>query len=573
MTKKKILYIVTIGLAFAAIVGFAVIEMVGGGVETYQVGFNEFMLMAEEGRVAGVTLDDSAIITFIDTDGNYFSTNNPRNPLFKENLLLMGIFVEESGGGTDVASGLVTFGFFAAAFFIIMRVMRRPNGGAVMAMDVKDAAESGHIGIGFSDIAGNEEAKDSVTDVVDFIKCPEKYALLGARMPRGVIFYGPPGTGKTLMAKAIAGEAGVKFFAVSGSDFVQMYVGVGASRVRALFKKARDEGGGVIFIDEIDALAKKRSNVSTGGSDERDQTLNALLTEMSGFNANEGIVVIAATNRLDTLDEALLRPGRFDRQVEINLPDINSRERILRLHSKNKPLAQNVDITGLAKQTVYFSGAMLENLMNEAAITAARKGAGVIAADDVDEAYYSIVAGKAMKNRGSLKEAERRVTAFHEAGHALIAKLSCPENSVPKVTIIPSTRGAGGFCLNIPPDKLFFTKADLEAQLMVSLAGRAAEDLIGGPQNVTTGAAADLTQVAKLASDIVTRYGMSASGLIVTDETEAAREQATLVEHLYERTKALLADHAATLKRIANALLLKETVNETELDGLINFSE
>lgn len=564
------MYILAICAGFALFAVLMATGLLEDGSKPAYISYSEFMGMAEDGAVTGVTLRDGARFEFTDAEGAVWETDNPRNPLFKEALLTMGIAVEEDKSSSDLMSTVVTLLFFGFIFFFAIRMMNRNGGNKVMAMDVKDAAESGGTGIGFDDIAGNEEAKDSVTDVVDYIKDPGKFARYGARMPRGVIFYGPPGTGKTLMAKAVAGEAGVKFFAVSGSDFVQMYVGVGASRVRALFKKARESGRAVIFIDEIDALAKKRAAVPSGGTDERDQTLNALLTEMSGFTANDGIVVIAATNRLDTLDEALLRPGRFDRQVEIGLPDLNSRERILRLHSKNKPLADTIDIPGLARQTVYFSGAMLENLMNEAAITAARKGQGQICGEDVDEAYYSIVAGKAKKDRSAIRENERRVTAYHEAGHALAAKIRCPENTVAKVTIIPSTRGAGGFCLNIPPDKLFFTKTELESQVIVSLAGRAAEELVCGFDNITTGASGDLIQASNLTRDIIIKYGMSKSaGLAPADEDECRREQAGLLEQLYDEAKNLLGANEEALKRVANALLLKETISEGELDGLV----
>jgi cell division protease FtsH len=323
--------------------------------------------------------------------------------------------------------GILVFG---VAGYFAFRMLNKQPGKAAMALNAKAVSECEGEKLGFSDVAGNDEAKESVADIVDFINNAEKYAKYGARMPRGVIFYGPPGTGKTLMAKAIAGEAGVPFYAVSGSDFVQMYVGVGAGRIRELFKKARENGKAVIFIDEIDALGKKRGNAAAGGNDEREQTLNALLTEMSGFSSGEGIVVIAATNRLDTLDEALLRPGRFDRQIEIGLPDFAGREKILGLHAKNKPLAENISIASLAKQTVYFSGAMLENLLNEAAISAAKKGADEIATADIETAYYTVIAGSEKKDRSGIKERERRITAYHEAGHALAAKITAPENIV-----------------------------------------------------------------------------------------------------------------------------------------------
>ena len=433
----------------------------------------------------------------------------------------------------------------------------------------------------FSSIAGNEEAKDSVQELVDFIKNPEKYARYGARLPRGVIFYGSPGTGKTLMAKAVAGESDVPFIAVSGSDFVQVYVGVGASRIRDLFKRARSYGKCVIFIDEIDALGKKRDGgVDGGGNDERDQTLNALLSEMSGFQDNEGIVVIAATNRLDTLDEALLRPGRFDRHIEIQLPDIKSRLRILELHSKNKPLDKEVDLEKVAKQTVYFSGAKLENLLNEAAILAARRSSESIQTQDIDKAFYTIIAGAEKKDRSAISEQDRRVTAYHEAGHALVTRLTAPENKVTRITIIPSTKGAGGFSMNIPPDRMYYKKKDMEASIKIALAGRAAEELIFGEENITTGASNDLEKATGTLLNMIRRFGMNAkSGLLNYDvlynngfrevQEEVLDECRTRMDELYEEVKELLLKNKRVLEAVAESLLTHETLEEKDLDLIV----
>jgi cell division protease FtsH len=446
-----------------------------------------------------------------------------------------------------------------------MTSQQRPK--AAMALNVSEASDSAVKSLGFADIAGNEEAKESVRDVVDFIQKPEKYAKYGARMPHGMIFYGPPGTGKTLMAKAIANEAGAPFYAVSGSDFVQMYVGVGAGRVRELFKKARESKKAVIFIDEIDAIGKQRSSNPQGGNDEREQTLNALLTEMSGFANGEGIVVIAATNRLDTLDEALLRPGRFDRQVEIGLPDLNARRSILNLHLKNKPVSDDVSVDSVAKQTVFFSGAMLENLINEAAIFAAKREADYIDSDDIDKAYYTVIAGSEKKDRSNIKESERRITAFHEAGHALTAKLLSPENTVAKITIIPSTKGAGGFCVNIPPDKMYYTKCEIENQIMINLSGRAAEELIFGAENVTTGAGNDIEKSNKLANDYINKYAMGSTFL--SDEKTSHCAVSDLLDGLYVKTKELLTENHHLLNAISEELLAKETLDEEDLDRIL----
>ncbi|NLK96708.1 MAG: ATP-dependent metallopeptidase FtsH/Yme1/Tma family protein, partial [Epulopiscium sp.] len=371
-----------------------------------KISYADFLEQVEAGNVEEVTLDGTAKmqLRLKDNENKLYITDNPRNPELKEFLLKKDIPVEEasSAGTGSIIQGILMLGLFLVVFRYASKKITSQTSGNLMGLNVKEVESHKAKRFSFSDVAGNEEAKEEVQDIIDFLQKPEKYVRYGARMPRGIIFYGPPGTGKTLMAKAIAGEAGVPFFSVSGSDFVQMYVGVGASRVRELFESARKAGKAVIFIDEIDALGKKRSAGIAGGNDERDQTLNALLTEMSGFKDNEGIIVIAATNRLDILDEALLRPGRFDRHIEIGLPDVHGRAYILKLHGKNKPLSDSVDLNKLAKQTVYFSGAMLENLLNEAAITAAKRNAKKIGWGDIDKAFYKVIAGSEKKDRSTI---------------------------------------------------------------------------------------------------------------------------------------------------------------------------
>ena len=570
-TKRHIIGV----LGVAAVTLAAIFIFVGNmdtGVAVQFVPYTEFRAMAEDGLVSNVILDDTAVMQF-HTHGSdvVFETSNPRNPALKEQLLLMGIDVAEDTSLTmgGLLSSILPILFFAVMFVFIFRMMGKASGKGAMSLNVAAAEESAS-NVGFCHVAGNDEAKESVQDVVDFIKNPEKYAKYGARMPRGIIFYGPPGTGKTLMAKAIAGEAGVPFFATSGSDFVQMYVGVGAGRVRELFKKARAAGRAVIFIDEIDAVGKSRTSGGAGGNDERDQTLNALLTEMSGFSSGEGIVVIAATNRLDTLDEALLRPGRFDRQVEIGLPDLAGRKNILNTHAKNKPLSRYVDMDDLARQTVYFSGAMLENLLNEAAISAAKSGADVIDQKDIDTAYYTIIAGSEKKDRSAIKDKERRVTAYHEGGHALATKLLSPEHTVSKITIIPSTKGAAGFCVNLPPDKMYFTKRELENQVISLLAGRAAEEAAFGAENITTGASNDIQRVNAIIKDYVSKYGMSTTaGLAELSDDEKHKEYRLHINKLYGAALDLVKDNFSTLENIAQALLDKESLCEKELDEIM----
>jgi len=572
MKSRKSRIIGAISIIVIALVGMAIyFDNTGEAAET--VAYAEFMVMAEDGQVARVILNDAATMRFY-TNGSYvaFETSNPRNPALKEQLLLMDIEVYEGSGFAvgGLLSSALPIVFFVAMFVFIMRMMGRASGKSAMSLNVA-AAEESAVKVGFEHVAGNDEAKESVQDVVDFIKNPEKYAKYGARMPRGIIFYGPPGTGKTLMAKAIAGEAGVPFFATSGSDFVQMYVGVGAGRVRELFKKARAAGRAVVFIDEIDAVGKTRTSGNAGGNDERDQTLNALLAEMSGFGSGEGIVVIAATNRLDTLDEALLRPGRFDRQIEIGLPDLAGRKNILSTHAMNKPLARNIDMEELARQTVYFSGAMLENLLNEAAISAAKNGTSEISRKDIDTAYYTIIAGSEKKDRSAIRERERCITAYHEGGHALATKLLSPEHSVPKITIIPSTKGAAGFCVNLPPDKMYFTKRELENQAISLLAGRAAEEAVFGAENITTGASNDIQRVNHIIKDYVSKYGMSATaGLAELSDEEKHKEHKLHINKLYDAALELVKENFSVLENIAQALLDKESLCERELDEIIS---
>ncbi|MCL2351405.1 MAG: AAA family ATPase [Firmicutes bacterium] len=572
MKKPKLSAFIKYACITAVALGIAVAAFTKSQGGKTRMTYTDFLNAADGGEVAEVSLGDTSEFTFkLNSSDITYVTDNPRDPGFKQDLLLKGIAVTEGGAVNSGALGSVLWlALFGAGFYAVFH-MRSKNGGqkahSEMALNAENVTAGDMKRLSFGDIAGNLEAKESVADVVDFIKNPGKYASYGARMPRGIIFYGPPGTGKTLMAKAIAGEAGAPFYAVSGSDFVQMYVGVGAGRIRELFKTAREAGQAVIFIDEIDALAKKRGANPGGGNEERDHALNALLTEMSGFSSGDGIVVIAATNRLDTLDEALLRPGRFDRQIEIGLPDCAARLEILRCHARNKPLDAGVDLGALAKQTVYFSGAMLENLLNEAAIIAAKKGEQTITAGDINDSYYIIVAGSPKKDRSGIKERERAITAYHEAGHALASKLLQPENSVAKISIIPGTKGAGGFTVSIPPDKLYYTKKELENQMIMLFSGRAAEEIAFGAENVTTGASNDLERVRQIARDYVTKFNMR-DGFFYDKETEKSECEA-LLGSLYEKSLFTLRSREKTLSGIAASLLEHETLDEKALDELI----
>ncbi len=567
MNRKNITAALFMILIFSA---FAYILYDSKKSEQVEVPYLHFMDWVTARAVESVNLNSDKLLSFKKVnDETLYLTDNPRKADFKEEMLLKGVKITENdymGQFSQVFFMLCLFGGFALFY-------RRSRGGVgAMALNAASVPSDSQSLLSFDDIAGNDEAKESVIDIVDFIKNPEKYTKYGAKMPRGIILYGPPGTGKTLMAKAIAGEAGVPFYAVSGSDFVQMYVGVGAGRVRELFKKAREAKKAVIFIDEIDALGKKRSNSTVGGNDEREQTLNALLTEMSGFDSKMGIVVVAATNRLDTLDEALLRPGRFDRQIEIGLPDLNARERILSYYAESKPIAGEVSLKALAKQTVYFSGAMLEGLMNEAAILAAKGTSDKISNEDFDKAYYTIIAGSEKKDRSGIAQRDREITAIHEAGHALISALLLPQNTIAKVTIIPSTKGAGGFCVNIPAEKLFYTKSEMEGQVCVSLGGRAAEESFFGSENITTGASNDIEKATSILMDYVAKYGMGKDLLNrnLFEGKDFYEECKELAETFYHRTMGIIQENKELLKKIADELLERETLNEEALKELLD---
>jgi cell division protease FtsH len=545
------------------------------------VSYSDFLKDINNKNISTVYLGNSPFIDVLLKDGERYKTDNPKNNDFKETLLTSGIKVSE-GTAASAAQTIpsITLGLSLMAMLVMFLKSSAIPSRGLGAVDALDAQAVSNNKLTFESVAGNEEAKESVKDIVDFLKTPEKYTSYGARMPRGVILYGDPGTGKTLLAKAVAGEANVPFYALSGSDFVQVYVGVGASRIRSLFKKARSHGKAVIFIDEIDAIGKARDNSKTGGSDERDQTLNALLTEMSGFNESEGIVVVAATNRLDMLDPALLRPGRFDRHIEVMLPDVSAREKILNLHLKNKPLREDVDVKELSQKTAYFSGAKLESLVNEAAILACKEDTGIITPKHLDDAFTIVVAGYEKLNREGIKERDKEITAYHEAGHALVSMFMLPQDKVSKVTIIPSTKGAGGYTLSIPEDSMYQTMDYLKKRIMVLLGGRAAEEIIFGKDSVTTGAYSDLQHATNIVTKMVTEYGMGntlgllnlpqLSALNNTNSEEIITECKNLLDDLFNKTKELLITERSKLENITQQLLEKETIVYKDLQSLMN---
>jgi len=427
----------------------------------------------------------------------------------------------------------------------------------------------------FNDIAGNYEAKESLLEIVDFIKNPEKYSKFNARMPKGVMLYGAPGTGKTLMAKALAGEAGVPFYAVSGSDFVQVYAGLGASRIRSLFKKAKRSGKSVIFIDEIDAIGKKRMGGNMRGSEEGDRTLNALLTEMSGFSDDTGIVVIAATNRVDTLDSALLRPGRFDRQIEIMLPDREARKDILNLYLEKRRCEESIDIDKIADLTVYFSGAMIENLINEASLIAIRNDSEKINTDHIEKAYLNILAGTEQKGPSENKK-QKIVTSYHEAGHAFVSRYLMPENKIVRVSVIPTSKGAGGYTLSTPSSMEVVTKLKIKNQLSVLLAGRVSEEVFFGRDNVTIGAQNDIERSTSLAIDYISKYGMDddigfVNFNILARElniplSSVEKSVKKLIDELYVEVMHIIEINKEKVESIAKLLIEKEVLYESDLN-------
>ncbi len=576
MKKNKLLFVL-MAIVLLALSTFILMEK-SNEIET--IKYKSFIEKLENGEVKEVNLSDSPQIKVELNDGKTIYTDNPRTEDFKKDLLLLGVSVQEEGIGiVDVS---IFFVLLTGLMFMIFYFRSNLPKGAEKEMsglsNIGDADSESHIK--FADVAGNEEAKDALMEMVDFIDKPEIYNQYGARLPRGVLLYGPPGTGKTLLAKALAGEAGVPIFPVSGSDFVEVYAGLGASRIRNIFKKAKDAGKSVIFIDEIDSLGKKRKGNQASGSEEGDRTLNALLAEMSGFKENEGIIVIAATNRIDVLDEALLRPGRFDRQVEVQLPDIKAREKILQVHSRNKPISKDISLRKLAEETVYFSGAKLENLLNESAMLAVKEKQDFITKEHIDKAYLKVLVGDEKKDRSGLSSKDREITAFHEAGHALVAKLVSKDNRVTKVSIIPSTKGMGGFSLNIPPDRMYKSKKDILNNIMVALGGRAAEDIIFGDDNITTGASSDLEKATEMALSLIGIYGMdSKSGLInynlamsmdLKSEVDIVNRAREILESLYSDTKEIILNSKDKLDLLAASLLEKEVLEENEIDEIIN---
>ena len=564
--------------------------------------YREFEEMLEEGQVAKVEVvqnqaTPTGVLEITKTDGteetvNVSDVNTAQELVSKYDKVFLEVrdVEKESVFLTTVLPILLMGGFLL--FFMAM--MNRQGGGGNAKMMNFGKSRARMISpdskrVMFKDVAGLKEEKEDLEELVEFLKEPEKFLKVGARIPKGVLLVGPPGTGKTLLAKAVAGEAGVPFFSISGSDFVEMFVGVGASRVRDLFEDAKRHQPCIIFIDEIDAVARRRGTGMGGGHDEREQTLNQLLVEMDGFGVNQGIIVMAATNRVDILDPAILRPGRFDRQVAVGRPDIRGREEILAVHAKGKPLGDDVNLAEVARTTAGFTGADLENLMNEAAIMAAKQHRSYIIQEDINKSFIKVGIGAEKKSR-IISEKEKRITAYHESGHAILFHLLPDVGPVHTISIIPTGRGAAGYTMPLPEkDEMFQTKNQMFENIVVDLGGRVAEELVIG--DVTTGASQDIKQATGIARAMVTKFGMSEKlGLInyeqEDDEIFIGRDLAhtraygervatiideevkRIVDEAYEKARSLIRSHEDVLHRSAELLIRKEKISREEFEAL-----
>ena len=591
-TKNIVLYLLIIAAFVIAIDAFS-----GQSANKSELSYTGFIQQVQQKKVESVTITNDHGIKGKLKNGTEFNSYAPSDETLIKTLQDNGVEItaappEQPAWWMSLLGSAIPIIILVVLFFFIMQ-QTQGGGGRVMNFGKSRAKlmGEGNVKVSFKDVAGAEEAKQELEEVVEFLKDPGKFTTIGAKIPKGVLLAGPPGTGKTLLAKAVAGEAGVPFFTISGSDFVEMFVGVGASRVRDLFTQAKKNAPCIIFIDEIDAVGRQRGAGLGGGHDEREQTLNQLLVEMDGFGANEGIITIAATNRPDILDPALLRPGRFDRQVIVGRPDLRGREAILKVHARNKPLADDVDLKTIAKKTPGFTGADLNNLLNEAALLAARLNKKVITMAEVEEASEKVSMGPERRSH-IVSEKDRKLTAYHESGHAIVAHLLPHADPVHKVTIIP--RGAaGGYTMMLPTEEQNYkTKSQLLADIRVALGGRIAEALI--LDEISTGASGDLQSVTNTARAMVTRWGMSDElGPIVFGEQQeqvflgknlghernyseeiAAKidsEIHRIVEEAYKDVTKLLSENEKFLHDMANALLEEETIDAKAVDNLYKY--
>ena len=578
-----------------------------------QVSFDQFLSMVDEGQVSQVaweTEEEQLVFIAKKEDGQdaYYKTGvwpDTGEWLLEKLNSTPGIQFEASipTQASPLLSFIVSWVLPIFVFILIgellSRWMLKKMGGQMPGMgnamtfgkaNAKVYVEQAQTGVTFADVAGQEEAKDALMEVVDFLHDPDKYAQVGAKLPKGVLLVGPPGTGKTLLAKAVAGEAGVPFFSISGSEFVEMFVGMGAAKVRDLFKQANEKAPCIVFIDEIDAIGKKRDGSGMGGNDEREQTLNQLLAEMDGFDGRKGVVLLAATNRPETLDPALTRPGRFDRRVPVELPDLRGRVAILKVHARDVKIAEDVDYDAIARATAGASGAELANIVNEAALRAVRQGRGLVLQEDLEESVETVLAGAQRKN-AVLSPLEKKIVAYHETGHALVAALQSHSAPVTKITIVPRTSGALGYTMQVDSgEHSLMSRAELLNKIATLTGGRAAEELIFGADEVTTGASNDIEQATKLARAMVGRFGMTDEFDMVALEAvtnqylggdtslACAAETASRIDALvvdtvkaaHQKAAGLLRDNQDKLHALAEYLLEKETITGEEFMALLN---
>lgn len=595
--KKPLIYYYVIVLLVLAAFNFFVSPLLLSRQVT-EVDYGTFMSMTEKKNIGRVEIEDSQIIFTDKNNDNIYKTGVMDDPNLTERLYQSGATFSKDIEQTmsPIMSFLLTF-ILPMVIFVVLgqylgkKLLEQAGGKNSMAFGMGKSNARVYVqsteGIHFDDVAGEDEAKENLAEIVDYLHNPKKYTDAGASMPKGLLLVGPPGTGKTMLAKAVAGESGVPFFSISGSEFVEMFVGMGASKVRDLFKQAKEKAPCIVFIDEIDAIGKKRDG-QVGGNDEREQTLNQLLTEMDGFEGNNGVIILAATNRPESLDPALTRPGRFDRRVPVELPDLKGREAILKVHAKKIKSADDVDFHTIARMASGASGAELANIVNEAALRAVRQGRIIVHEADLEESVEVVIAGYQKKN-AVLSDQEKKVVAYHEIGHALVAALQSHSAPVQKITIIPRTSGALGYTMQVEQgDKYLMTKEEIENKIATFTGGRAAEEVVFN--QITTGASNDIEQATKLARAMITRYGMSDEFDMVALETvtnqylggdaslacsadtqkEIDRQVTELVKKQHQKAKKLLLDNRDKLDELSNYLYEKETITGEEFMEILN---
>ena len=595
--KKPLIYYYVIVLLVLAAFNFFVSPLLLSRQVT-EVDYGTFMKMTEKKNIGRVEVEDSQIIFTEKNNDNIYKTGVMDDPNLTERLYQSGATFSKDIEQTmsPIMSFLLTF-ILPMVIFVVLgqylgrKLLEQAGGKNSMAFGMGKSNARVYVqsteGIHFDDVAGEDEAKENLAEIVDYLHNPKKYTDAGASMPKGLLLVGPPGTGKTMLAKAVAGESGVPFFSISGSEFVEMFVGMGASKVRDLFKQAKEKAPCIVFIDEIDAIGKKRDG-QVGGNDEREQTLNQLLTEMDGFEGNNGVIILAATNRPESLDPALTRPGRFDRRVPVELPDLKGREAILKVHAKKIKPADDVDFHTIARMASGASGAELANIVNEAALRAVRQGRTIVHEADLEESVEVVIAGYQKKN-AVLSDQEKKVVAYHEIGHALVAALQSHSAPVQKITIIPRTSGALGYTMQVEQgDKYLMTKEEIENKIATFTGGRAAEEVVFN--QITTGASNDIEQATKLARAMITRYGMSDEFDMVALETvtnqylggdaslacsadtqkEIDRQVTELVKKQHQKAKKLLLDNRDKLDELSNYLYEKETITGEEFMEILN---